>query len=252
MVPLSSSFVRRAVAESVAGCAGGACKSVALYPLDLATTRREVGLPAFAANESVAATCFRGVGVCVALLPLYALLFHTAYACFPAGQDLLGSAAGAVAASVVGVPAECAKKRVQLGAKRRDAFRGGATLFDGYGATLLRNVPYNAVNFGAFRLLRQAFGARLSAPLCGFLAGCATAVATHPLDVALTQIQTARLRAARLQPVGPTLRRILFQDRTFFRGLLVRLLAYAPSSLLFFAVFDPLRLALSSFLSPLP
>mmetsp|Transcript_2812 Transcript_2812/g.9405 ORF Transcript_2812/g.9405 Transcript_2812/m.9405 type:complete len:236 (+) Transcript_2812:225-932(+) len=221
------------IAESVAGCVGGVCKSAALYPLDLATTRRELGLAAFEDGAPLVERYYRGLGVCILLLPLYAVVFHGAYVASSA-NDLVGSTLGSLAASVVGAPSECAKKRVQLGAAPTAALAGGRSLFDGYGAILVRNVPYNAVNFCAFRLLRGPPALR------GFLAGCLTAVVTHPIDVALTRIQTARHRDLSPEPALRTLRHV-FAARTFFRGLLVRLLNYAPASLIFFAVFDPTR-----------
>jgi len=230
-------LLQSALAECVGGCAGGICKAAAMYPLDLATTRREVGLSAFEESPSLMDRGYRGLGICVALAPFYALLFHSAYVVVASRSgDLVGSAVGSIAASVVGVPSECVKKRVQLGSTRRAAARSG--LFDGYAATLLRNVPYNAVNFCVFRSLRRA---ALPASLAGFIAGAATAVVTHPLDVALTQIQTARYRT-KTKPESLLLALMrLFRDGTFFRGLIVRLLAYAPASLIFFAVFDPIR-----------
>ena len=231
-------LVQAAVADSMAGCIGGICKSAVLYPLDIATTRREVGLTAWD-DKPYLDRHYRGLGVCVALAPFYAVLFHSAYVL--CRNDVVGATMGSLVASIVGAPSECLKKRVQLGATPKEALRSG--LYDGYGATLLRNVPYNAVNFGVFRLLRRF----LQPPAAGFFAGAATAVMTHPIDVALTTIQTARLYKQRPDALLPTLFGI-FRDGIFFRGLLVRLLNYAPASLLFFSVFDPVRTLLLSLL----
>jgi hypothetical protein len=148
-------------AEAVAGCVGGLCKAAAVYPLDVEATRREVvgGGRAFRAFSSVADR-YRGLGVVALFAPLYSLLFHAAYVLAArtaatlgvrgAACDLVGAMAGAavfvrralhptnpgtgsLAGCVVGVPAECARHRVQLGARRDAALSGGWTLYDGAG-----------------------------------------------------------------------------------------------------------------------
>ncbi|KAJ8600921.1 hypothetical protein CTAYLR_005076 [Chrysophaeum taylorii] len=191
-------------------------------------------LPARHRRDARRETHFRGLGIAVAAAPLYALLFHTAYVL--SGTSTLGS----LVASCVGVPAECAKHRVQLGASVRDAIRGGRSLYDGYIATLARNVPYNAVNFTAFFALNSI----LPAPLAGLLAGLLTALATHPLDLVTARVQTARLSSA--QPPPTNMLRTLDDARTtniLFRGLTYRLFAFPPASALFFAIFHPTRTA---------
>ncbi|KAH8092034.1 alpha-ketoglutarate transmembrane transporter [Aureococcus anophagefferens] len=113
---------QRCAADAAGGCVGGLAKALAVYPLDRAATRLERHLQRRGVDAALAAA--------------------------------LAGLAGAVAAAPVGVPAECCKRRVQLGAGRGAALRGGFSLFDGFAATLARNVPYNAASFGFFALLR--------------------------------------------------------------------------------------------------
>mmetsp|Transcript_16885 Transcript_16885/g.25416 ORF Transcript_16885/g.25416 Transcript_16885/m.25416 type:complete len:256 (+) Transcript_16885:24-791(+) len=243
-------LLRYALAEAVAGSAGGAAKTIATYPFDLATTRRECGLEAFAPlNEEINnwRDCyFRGLLTSLILVIPYALIFHFAYVLGASNiksqikKDLIGSAIGSLAASVVGVPSECAKKRIQLGATPRSALSGGISLFDGYLALLLRNVPYNSMNFGTFSLISRLVP-NLPSAFAGAIAGLCTAAVTHPLDVILTRIQTSRLSTTRQRPSSLLQVALSLDFPSLFRGLFVRLLSYAPASLIFFSVFDPVR-----------
>ena len=207
-------------AEVLAGYMGGAAKTLAFYPLDTLTTLREVG--AKQRQRQPLARYYAGCGLTlVGALP-YAVLFHTAFwlcelllLAAPAYvRQLCAATGGSVAAALVGVPFECIKHRVQLRVSeyetplralrttlRREGVRG---LYAGLGSTLARNVPYNALNFGTFRLASdwlRALGALQGSPrwldaLAGALAGALTALITTPIDLINTRLQTQSMSAA--------------------------------------------------------
>ena len=163
-------------------------------------------------------------------------------------RDAVAAFVAACVATPIGVPAECAKRRAQCGATRREALGGGASLFDGYLATLARNIPYNAASFGSYGFF---VGRGVSASAAGVLAGIATALATHPIDVVDARQQTARLTAGDPAPPGLLSRKtrlaLLADPGCLVRGLAPRVASIAPSTWLFFRVFAPVRDAALSF-----
>ena len=175
---------QRCCAESLAGCAGGLAKQLAVYPLDRAATRLETKKGAKATNVQQA---YRGAGVLMLFALPYAIAFHVPFVlvenALPGGDAAArASIAGflaALAAAPVGVPAEACKRRVQLGAPVKKALGGGRSLYDGFWATAARNVPYNAAAFGAYRFLERR---RVAPLLCGVGAGVACG-SRHPVDV---------------------------------------------------------------------
>ena len=82
-------------------------------------------------------------------------------------------------------------------------------LYAGFGSTLARNVPYNALHFGLFALIAAGLHARrmaawLVGALAGALAGALTALVTTPLDLVNTRLQTQVQRSCDRESVGCT------------------------------------------------
>jgi solute carrier family 25 S-adenosylmethionine transporter 26 len=121
------------------------------------------------------------------------------------GAFLAAGATAGLAASLVRVPTEVVKQRMQSGEfksartavlsiVRREGSRG---LFAGYGAFLLRDLPFDAVEFWAFDTLKLNYRKAVNRDLnpleasgCGAAAGAVTAFATTPLDVIKTRLMT--------------------------------------------------------------
>ena len=181
--------------EVLAGYVAGSAKTLAFYPLDTLTTLREIGARS---RKRSFGQLYAGCGLTLLGAAPYALIFHTAlWLCERLLRPslsgtpvrLVASMVGAIAAAVVGVPFECLKHRLQLGVPgyttpvgalattlRADGVRG---LYTGLGATLARNIPYNALHFGLFDLvltLLMALGLPPSSrdPLAGAVAGART------------------------------------------------------------------------------
>ncbi|ONH90226.1 hypothetical protein PRUPE_8G041700 [Prunus persica] len=196
----------------IAGGAAGVFVEAALYPIDTIKTRLQV---AHAGGKIVLKGLYSGLaGNLAGVLPASAI-FVGVYE--PTKQKLLkalpenlsalahltaGAIAGA-ASSVVRVPTEVVKQRMQTAqfSSAPDAVRlilakeGFKGLYAGYGSFLLRDLPFDAVQFCIYEQLRIGFklAARrdLNDPevaMIGAFAGAVTGAITTPLDVIKTRL----------------------------------------------------------------
>ncbi|XP_031389007.1 S-adenosylmethionine carrier 1, chloroplastic/mitochondrial-like isoform X2 [Punica granatum] len=196
----------------VAGGAAGVVVEAALYPIDTIKTRLQA---ARGGGRIVLKGLYTGLGGNLAgVLPASAL-FLGVYE--PTKQKLLdilpenlsaiahltAGALGGAASSLVRVPTEVVKQRMQIGhfnsapnAVRliiaNEGFRG---LYAGYGSFLLRDLPFDAIQFCIYEQLR--IGYKLAAQrdlkdaenaIIGAFAGAITGAITTPLDVIKTRL----------------------------------------------------------------
>lgn len=116
---------------------------------------------------------------------------------------LTAGAVGGAASSIVRVPTEVVKQRMQTGqfASAPDAVRlivakeGFKGLYAGYGSFLLRDLPFDAIQFCLYEQLRMGY--KLAArrdpndpetAIIGAFAGAITGAITTPLDVIKTRL----------------------------------------------------------------
>ncbi|KAL6269367.1 hypothetical protein ACE6H2_026278 [Prunus campanulata] len=199
----------------IAGGAAGVFVEAALYPIDTIKTRLQACEVAHAGGKIMLKGLYSGLaGNLAGVLPASAI-FVGVYE--PTKQKLLkalpenlsalahltaGAIAGA-ASSVVRVPTEVVKQRMQTAqfSSAPDAVRlilakeGFKGLYAGYGSFLLRDLPFDAVQFCIYEQLRIGFklAARrdLNDPevaLIGAFAGAVTGAITTPLDVIKTRL----------------------------------------------------------------
>ncbi|KAJ5360062.1 hypothetical protein N7517_009253 [Penicillium concentricum] len=225
----------------LAGGTGGTCGDMLMHSLDTVKTRQQ-GDPTFPPKYTSMgqsyATIYRQEGLCrglyggvtPALLGSFpgTVIFFGVYeytkrlmidsGINPSIAYLSGGFLADLAASIVYVPSEVLKTRLQLQGRHnnphfnsgynyrnmRDGFRqivrqeGFSALFHGYKATIFRDLPFSALQFAFYEkeqsLAKQWVGKRdiglgleiLTAATAGGMAG----VITCPMDVVKTRIQT--------------------------------------------------------------
>ncbi|XP_010261039.1 PREDICTED: S-adenosylmethionine carrier 1, chloroplastic/mitochondrial isoform X2 [Nelumbo nucifera] len=205
-------FLRVLFEGVIAGGTAGVIVETALYPIDTIKTRLQA---ARGGGEILLKGLYSGLaGNLAGVLPASAL-FVGVYE--PTKQKLLRSfpenlsaiahltagAIGGVAASLIRVPTEVVKQRMQTGqfASAPDAVHlivakeGFKGLYAGYGSFLLRDLPFDAIQFCIYEQLR--LGYKLAAKrdlndpenaIIGAFAGALTGAITTPLDVIKTRL----------------------------------------------------------------
>nr|XP_009595342.1 S-adenosylmethionine carrier 1, chloroplastic/mitochondrial isoform X1 [Nicotiana tomentosiformis] len=205
-------FLRILFEGVIAGGTAGVVVETALYPIDTIKTRLQA---ARGGGQIALKGLYSGLaGNLAGVLPASAI-FVGVYE--PAKQKLLkmlpenlsavahltAGALGGIAASFVRVPTEVIKQRMQTRqfASAPDAVRlivskeGFKGLYAGYGSFLLRDLPFDAIQFCIYEQLR--IGYKLAAKrdlndpenaVIGAFAGALTGAITTPLDVIKTRL----------------------------------------------------------------
>ena len=196
----------------LAGAGARGTAQTFLHPIDVARTRLQAKGVTMVFTPQ---TFVKGIGPqCILAFPAGALQFAAyeftkakfALMGLPgAGQELLSATCGALAASVVRVPQEVLKQRVQadiypnalVGLRTLLAEWGPMGLYKGYTATILRDVPWNALSFMFFAQEKQLFtkmtGEKPTTEqnlALGAVSGMLAAVIMTPVDVVKTRLMT--------------------------------------------------------------
>lgn len=169
---------------------------------------------------------------------------------------LLAGAFGALSAATCRVPQEVLKQRIQadiypnLAVALRETLSksGPAGLYNGWLATLSRDVPWNALSFMFHGLAKRAFtGVKKRAPendenlvLAG-IAGATAAVIMTPVDVVKTRLMTQKVGvAAEYSGIIGTLRKIVVEEGapTLMKGVIPRIMFLAPLAGITFSVYE--------------
>ncbi|KAK9114704.1 hypothetical protein Syun_021501 [Stephania yunnanensis] len=196
----------------IAGGTAGVVVETALYPIDTVKTRLQAarggghivwkglysGLAGNIAGVLPASAIFVGV-----YEPTKKALLKSFPDNLSAFAHLIAGAVGGAASSLVRVPTEVVKQRMQTGqfASAPNAVRlivakeGFKGLYAGYRSFLLRDLPFDAIQFCIYEQLR--IGYKLAAKrdlndpenaLIGAFAGVLTGAVTTPLDVIKTRL----------------------------------------------------------------
>ncbi|GIL81674.1 hypothetical protein Vretimale_1310 [Volvox reticuliferus] len=212
---------RVAAGNLAAGATAGCAVELALYPIDTIKTRLQAmigggGLKALLQSGG-GKGLYAGVWGNLAGVAPASAIFMAFYeptkkavqAEVPADKQYLGPVvAGMVAgtaSSLIRVPTEVVKQRLQtgefIGAIKgiqtilgREGLRG---LYAGYGAFMLRDLPFDAIEFVAYEQIKKAYSLTVKrelnpgeTSLVGAFAGGFTGVITTPLDVLKTRLMT--------------------------------------------------------------
>lgn len=183
--------------------------------------------------------------------------------------DFVCAALAFVCCSVVFVPGELMKQRLQsgmypnLGAGVRKIIsnEGFSALYTGYSATLLRDIPYTMFEFGLYtqfkKIIRVAMKKEtLSSQqevMLGGLAGGCTGFLTNPLDLAKTRLMTQASLAAgnRYSGVLDVLVKVAKAEGPagLFRGAPARVMWLIPFTAVYFGAHEASKRALLDFKS---
>ncbi|CAL5417667.1 unnamed protein product [Camellia sinensis] len=205
-------FLRILFEGAITGGAAGVVVETALYPIDTIKTRLQAvrgggkiilkglysGLAGNLAGVLPASAIFVGV-----YEPTKQKLLKSFPENLSALAHLTAGAVGGAASSIVRVPTEVVKQRMQTGqfASAPDAVRlivakeGFKGLYAGYGSFLLRDLPFDAIQFCLYEQLRMGY--KLAArrdpndpetAIIGAFAGAITGAITTPLDVIKTRL----------------------------------------------------------------
>ncbi|KAI3465432.1 hypothetical protein Pfo_022095 [Paulownia fortunei] len=249
--------------SAVAGAAAGAVVETVLYPIDTIKTRLQAvrgggeiilkglysGLAGNLAGVIPASALFIGV-----YEPTKQKLLKMLPENFSAIAHLAAGAVGGAASSIVRVPTEVIKQRIQTGqfvsapdAVRlivaKEGFRG---LYAGYGSFLLRDLPFDAIQFCIYEQLR--IGYKLAArrdlndpenAIIGAFAGAITGAMTTPLDVIKTRLMVQG-SAKQYNGIFHCMNTILREEGSsaFLRGMGPRVLWIGIGGSIFFGVLE--------------
>lgn len=216
-IPSWRIFVGNLLSGATAGCAVEA----ALYPIDTIKTRLQAmrsggGIRALLKGPG-SGKLYSGLwGNLAGVAPASALFFSVYQPCkhaiserLPEQQQftgpLMAGALAGLAASLVRVPTEVVKQRMQTrefqglfqavsGIVGREGMKG---LYAGYSAFLLRDLPFDAIEFFAYEALKSTYKSRVNreisaeeAAVTGAIAGGITGFVTTPFDVMKTRLMT--------------------------------------------------------------
>ena len=175
--------------------------------------------------------------------------------------DFICGALAFVACSVVLVPSELLKQRLQSGmySNIRTAVgnivkqEGPRALFTGYSATLFRDVPYTMLEFGLYsqfkRMLRSLLKKEHLTPqqeiMVGGIAGGCTGFLTTPLDLAKTRIMTSG-QTGKYKGIVDVLVKVAKEEGFggLFKGSTARVVWLIPFTAVFFGVHEASKRAL--------
>jgi len=243
-----------------AGAIAGLSVDLTIYPLD--TLRARLQAPSGFAAAGGFRALYRGVSVAlVGSAPGSALFFCT----FEAMQALshqaslgmllnsnvvlpvqistsaIAALGGELVASCVRVPTEMVKQRMQTHTQVTHS-----SLYVGWRATLMRDLPFSAIQYPLYNMVKRFFGDTRQKPLdpwkaalCGSATSAMAAAITTPLDLAQTRLM---LDSSGVGPrtVCGTLRQIYLERGTtgLFAGMLPRTIWMGLGGLIFLGSYE--------------
>ncbi|KAL5254617.1 hypothetical protein ACHWQZ_G014156 [Mnemiopsis leidyi] len=221
----------------IGGCAAGFVVDIALFPIDTIKTRMQSmqGLRLLGLSDLHK---LKGVGAAaVGSMPGSALFFltyeHVKRRNQGGGikQHMLASSLGEIMACLVRVPTEVVKQRVQAklarssweGLKHTLANTGLRGLYVGYGTTVMREIPFAAIQYPIWEKLRSAYnpeGSGFKSGVCGSVAGAIAGGLTTPIDVVKTRLMLSTNNEGLVQVV-----RELYKEglSSFYKGFSARI-----------------------------
>lgn len=264
-------FFRVLFEGAVAGATAGVVVETVLYPIDTIKTR----LQAVRAGAKIS---FKGLysglgGNLAGVLPASAIFVgvyepvkQKLQELFPehlsSVAHLTAGAIGGAAASLVRVPTEVVKQRMQTGqfssaygAVRSIASKEGlGGLYAGGGAFLLRDLPFDAIQFCLYEQLRIGYKKAAKRDLydhenalIGAFAGAITGAVTTPLDVIKTRLMTQGAKG-HYKGLTDCVMKIMQEEggSAFLKGIGPRVMWIGIGGSIFFGVLERTKQLMSS------
>lgn len=243
----------------LAGALAGTAADAIMYPADALSTHMQTR-----STPHSPRSLYRGF-LAAALLGAPGYAFYLS--AYDASSAALSPAAAGCVAELAGgllfVPAEVLKRRAVLGrtgyARARDLprtvvrllrERGPRALYTGYAASVVAWLPFSALYFAVFERVRSALPRMAALPrdlVSGAAAGAVAAVATAPIDLIATRVQTGHAGA---RSVLDVLTHVVREEgigvRVFFRAAPARVLWLAPQAAISISVFQYLKVRLGA------
>lgn len=264
-------FLRVLFEGAVAGATAGVVVETVLYPIDTIKTRLQVvragGKIQFKGLYSGLAGNIAGVLPASAIfVGVYEPVKQKLLELFPENLSsiahLTAGAVGGATASLVRIPTEVVKQRMQTGQfrsayeavgeiARKEGLRG---LYAGGGAFLLRDLPFDAIQFCIYEQLKLGYKKAAKRDLydaenalIGAFAGAITGAVTTPLDVIKTRLMTQGA-AGHYKGLGDCVIKIVQEEGplAFFKGVGPRVLWIGVGGSIFFGVLERTKRILSS------
>eukprot|EP00054_Salpingoeca_dolichothecata_P018085 m.110543 g.110543 ORF g.110543 m.110543 type:complete len:267 (-) comp22727_c0_seq1:75-875(-) len=260
------------VALMAGGCAG-ITVDVCLFPLDTLKTRLQAeagfrqaggfrgiyrGLLATAAGSGPSAAAFFGTYETTRKYLNKAFPQHTHF------NPMACASAGEAVSAIVRVPFELVKQKMQAGVYQatsvavKDIFQrhGLRGFFQGYSATVAREIPFSFLQFPMYEyfkhLVRERSGLDKEIPAwqaacCGSVSGTISAFATCPVDV----VKTRSMLAQNSQTMTSIATKVLQTEGflALFSGVGPRCLWIGLGGFVFFGAYEQSKLVLGSVLS---
>lgn len=173
--------------------------------------------------------------------------------------NMAAAAGGDLTQSVVRVPFEVVKQRMQAGVEKtwREAVSniltasGPKGFFAGWSALALRDLPFDIIEFPLYEALKDLWGEKKGSKLetwesslCGSLAGGIAAGLTTPLDVVKTRLMTQKAGAGgAYKGLFDCLCRVAKEEGVgaLYRGLVPRVVNIALGGAIFFGAYEAFK-----------
>lgn len=277
------------LSDLIAGALAGICCDALLHPVDTVKSRLHVqrgppfkyrsifhGFRLISQEEGIRKGLYAGFGaVLTGTVPTHAVMFAGYKAVKRRGEDgvseekqlavvdFVSASIGEILALPFYVPAEVIAKRMQvatLGPARnynstvhaaKSIYRseGPRGLLSGFWPTMLRDVPFTALQFSFFTAAKDRYRTYSRRPELtnaeatgiGVAVGVAAAILTNPCDVIKTRFMTQSTGSERkYHTILQCVRRIVTEEgpAALMRGLSARVLWVGPSSGITLAVYE--------------
>lgn len=252
-------LAKQAVSSStVSNAATAAVKSAPKHPMHWLTSLYAGFGPAVVASAPCAATFFGTYDVVKRFLEerfnneRWAPLCH-----------MLAAAAGDVAACTVRSPFEVVKQRLQSGMYTSAGTavsnimhsEGVLGFYRGYGSLVLRELPFDALQFPLYELLKKQFLTRRTTKsgingrktletwescTCGSIAGGVSAAITTPLDVVKTRLMTQPVDMPKYKGIIHGITTIAAEEgsKALMSGIVPRVLWISLGGAIFFGAYE--------------